>query len=682
LKKRTLLFITCVLISLSIVAQNPTYFRWAGGAMSSDYDQHSWNFADNWEIWIPEDDDYYDPELYEGEWVNAWIAPGEEDNCIIPDGRSYYPKYPAYPNWENKAECYNLKIKPGGEINWQNPDGNNNIILEVAGDFEIQDENENPGMLNIGDNATVEVGKEEPVTGNLNIEGAASLTHVSATLNVTKDLNIFHPNGLTILGAVTVNGDTDVSEDMGLVIKADETGMGSFINNGDINFDTYAGAKVETYISGSVGYYYMHFTGPTVLDSSSLYRSGNISGVRLQQFNVTNLETYNYEWNSLADTTDHESYPWMNVLPADYNVPSGNGLAVSNSQSGSGHMEMSGTLISEDVIYNVRSFVNNNLELVSNPFSAAIDFEDLYNYGNNSDVIKGHYWIYDASTGNYYGGADGANSGMIQIGQGFFVEVNGNGGDLIFSPSIRSHSEHTFRETHMNILQIDVSGGEGGYTDELTIRFDENATNGYDENIEVKKWNSFGYDATMIRSITEDGTELSVNALPVENLNNPMTSIPIHFECGYDAEYTFNFSGIETFEYAISIWIEDLFTGDWISIPESNPSFTFTGSPNDGVERFILHFMGPTAINEFNRFEETKPVHIYSSNNKVYVRNKSEQRVKEIAVYNLPGQEIYRNAVPKQSLYQISLNENIGYYVVRVRTDQSIYSEKIFINKH
>jgi hypothetical protein len=649
--------------------------------MSSDYDQHSWNFADNWEIWIPEDDDYYDPELYEGEWVNAWIAPGEEDNCIIPDGRNYYPEYPAYPNWENTAECNNLKIKPGAKINWENPDGNNTIILEVSGDCEIQNENGNPGTLAIGENATVEIGKEEPETGNLNIEGAVLLTHVSATLNVTRDLNIFHSNGLTTLGAVTVNGDTDVNEDMGLLIKADETGKGSFINIGDINFDTYAGAKVETYISGSVGYYFMHFAGPTVLDSSAIYRSGNISGVRLQQFNVANLDTYNYEWNPLADTTDHDSYPWVNVLPVDYNVPSGNGLAVSNSQSGSGYMEMSGTLVSEDVTYTVQSFPNNNLELVSNPFSSAINFEDLYNYGNNSDVIKGHYWIYDASTGNYYGGANGANSGMIQIGQGFFVEVNGDGGDLIFSPSIRSHSEQAFRETNMNILKIDVSGGEGGYTDELTIRFDGNATNGYDENIEVKKWNSFGYDATMIRSIAEDGTELSVNALPVESLINPMTSIPIHFECGYDAAYTFSFSGIETFEYAISIWIEDLYTGEWISIPESNPSFIFTGSPNDGVERFVLHFMGPTAVNEFNKFKETKPIHIYSSGNKVYVQNNSEQRVKEIAVYNLLGQEIYRNTVRKQSVYQITLNKDMGYYVVRVRTDQSIYSEKVFIHK-
>ncbi len=131
----------------------------------------------------------------------------------------------------------------------------------------------------------------------------------------------------------------------------------------------------------------------------------------------------------------------------DYNVPSGNGIAVSNWVAGSGVMEMVGTLVSEEVSYNVRPHINNNLELVSNPFSAAISFDELYNYGNNSEVIKGHYWIYDASTGNYYGGAQGANSGMIQVGQGFFVEVNGDGGDLVFSPTIRSHSNEAFRET-------------------------------------------------------------------------------------------------------------------------------------------------------------------------------------------------------------------------------------------
>jgi hypothetical protein len=650
-----------------------------GGASGEGYDAYSWNADDNWEIWIPESDNDINPETDNGTWVAAWTFPGDQDNCIIPAGKTNYPKYPSYPDLESTAHCFNLKLKPGGQINWESPDTENNIILHVSGNLELQSESEIQASLSIAENAHVEIGDENPGTGNLENHGQVSLEHISASLFVNNDLNIHNLNGLSTIGEVTVNGQTNVFAEQGLIIKANETGVGSFINNGELNFTSYAGAKVETYISGSVGNYFMHFVGPTLLDSAISYRSGNISGVRLHQFDIANLSTNFYEWNTLTDTTNHQVYPWIHVQPFDYNVPSGNGIAVSNWVTGSGKMEMVGTLVSEEVTYNVRPHINNNLELVSNPFSAAISFDELYNYGNNSEVIKGHYWIYDASTGNYYGGAHAANSGMIQVGQGFFVEVNGDGGTLVFSPTIRSHSNEAFRDAQFNILKMKVTGGTGGYSDEMTIRFDDQATIVYDENLEVKKWNSFGMDATMLRSIADDGSELSVNALPLESLNNPITSIPIHFECGYDAEYTFHFSSIETFEYATSIWIEDLQTGTWNSVSESNPVVIFNGSPNDNKERFVIHFMGPTAIQELNTAKKPYTVQVYSSNDKIYIRNTSDEIIKDVTVFNILGQEIYRNNAPGQELNQFSIKGTTGYYVVHVRTDQSVYAEKIYI---
>jgi hypothetical protein len=668
-----------MLISCVAFSQESLHFRWIGGASGEGRDAYSWNYAANWEIWIPDTDNDTDPEIDNGSWEAAWTFPGSQDNCIITAGREMYPEHPSYPDFENSAQCNNLKIKPGAEINWQSPENDQHIILKISGNLEVLSESDIPGSFTIAENAIVEIGDENPGTGNLYLDGYISLNHIRAALLVNNNLNITSANGLSTIGEVTVNGQTNVLSEQGLIIKANETGVGSFINNGELNFTSYAGAKVETYLSSTVGNYFMHFLGPTLLDSTASYRSGTISGVQLQQFTMDDLTTNHYEWNALTDTTNHQVYPWMHVQPFDYNVPSGNGIAVANLMPGSVIMDMVGTLISEEVSYNVRPHPNNNLELVSNPFSAAVSFDELYNYGNNSEVIKGHYWIYDASTGNYYGGAQGANSGTIQVGQGFFVEVNGNGGNLVFSPSIRAHSNEAFREVPVNILKIEVSGGAGGYSDETTIRFDENATNNYDENLEAKKWNSFGMDATMLRSIADDGSELSVNVLPTESLNNPMTSIPVHFDCGYDTEYTFNFNGMGTFENATSIWMEDLQTGDWISITETNPTYTCIASPGDDQERFLLHFMGPTAIFEEDVQQELKAVQIFSAHNTVYIRNASEQVIKEIVVYNLLGQEILRNAVPGQSLHQFVVHENSGYYVVRVRTDQSIYAEKVFI---
>ncbi|MCB2208661.1 MAG: T9SS type A sorting domain-containing protein [Bacteroidetes bacterium] len=680
MKKGGILFLI-ILIACVSFSQERLHYRWIGGASGGGHDAFSWNAADNWEIWIPESDSDIDPETDNGIWEATLTFPGEQDHCIIPAGRIHYPKYPSYPDFENTAHCFSLKIKPGGAIHWESPEDELQIVLEVYGNFEVQSESGEAGILSMAQYATVEVGGENPGTGNLYLDGQISLNHTRSILLVNNDLNITSTEGLSTIGKVTVNGQTNILSEQGLIIKANETGVGSFINNGELNFTSYAGAKVETYLSSTVGSYFMHFLGPTLLDSTSSYRSGTISGVRLQQFTMDDLTTNHYEWNALTDTTNHQLYPWIHVQPLDYNVPSGNGIAVANWVAGSSIMDMVGTLISEEVSYNVRPHPNNNLELVSNPFSAAISFDDLYNYGNNSEVIKGHYWIYDASTGNYYGGAQGASNGMIQVGQGFFVEVHDSGGNLIFSPSIRSHSNEAFRDAQFNILKMNVNGGSGGYSDELTIRFNEDATDVYDENLEVKKWNSFGMDATMIRSIADDGSELSVNALPTARLNDAMTSIPIHFECGYDAEYTFDFSGMETFEYATSIWIEDLQTGIWNSVSETNPTVTFNGSPEDDKERFLLHFVGPTSIFEADAIQQEKPFHIYTSNEVIYIKNNTDEVLQEVAIYNTLGQEIYRNNAHRSNLNEIRLKERTGFYIVQVRTDQSWVSEKVFINK-
>ena len=126
--------------------------------------------------------------------------------------------------------------------------------------------------------------------------------------------------------------------------------------------------------------------------------------------------------------------------------------------------------------------------------------------------------------------------------------------------------------------------------------------------------------------------------------------------------------------------MEDLLTDTWISISESNPDFEFTASPDDGKERFVLHFMGPTAIFDVHPQIETKVFHIYTTNHTVMVHNETEEMIKEVAVYNLLGQEIERLSVTGQSSLQFKIHENRGYYVVRVHTEQSIYTEKVFIN--
>lgn len=671
-------------------------YYWHGGDRNNHngYDEYSWNNARNWRVGCGDTDIIPDD------------PPGLLDDCVIPDVSEYYPGHPDpyYPRNDNaenpgseSANGNNVYIQ-GGRIEWmKDVMASSEIPLTIWGDLNIGYENiedDNDVMSNsvsIYDHGYLKIGGDIPTL----IEMDVDLSTYSA------NLKSYESGGLNIYSGSHVDAFYDIylREDTALIIHSDANGTGSFINSGVILYGPHGTAKVQTYITGIDEAYHMHFVGPTVTDTA-YGLNGDLTGVRLQQFNMTTLDTYAFEWDPTVDTSIEDPTPggpwhgWVNVWPFDVNEPIATGLAITNWHAGSGTMNMVGYLKADTanpVEYQIQCAsapVENQLELISNPFSAAIDFSSLYNYSSNSNYIKGHYWIWDEDAGNYFGGVNGATEGYIQVGQGFFVETKANG-ILKFPTSIRIHSDVPFRELITNKLKLNVEGGGINYKDRLIIYFTDNVTLGYDEDFELKKWNSIREDATMIRSLASDGSELAINALPLTNFyQQEAVSVPVQFQCGHEGTYTFNFSGIESFDPGSEIWLEDCklsngfddFERSSIPVTVDNPIYTFSASPEDTHDRFVIHFFGPEySPNSVVESDVENKVKIYSSTNSIYVLNKSEEHIKEISVFNLMGQEIMRTQVPQQDIYKLRLNEPTGYYVVRVRTNMNIYSDKVLV---
>jgi len=213
----------------------------------------------------------------------------------------------------------------------------------------------------------------------------------------------------------------------------------------------------------------------------------------------------------------------------------------------------------------------------------------------------------------------------------------------------------------------------------MYVYFEEGATFDYDEEIESKKWNSVNIDATMIRSIAEDGTELAINALPFATLNNEMITVPTQFQCGYNGDYTLTFDGVESFDWGTEIWLEDTHIGNhWISISEDDFEYRFTAAPDDPADRFFIHFFGPTYTPETDAITENG-INIYASGNYAYVLNKAQENIKNVAVHNLMGKTIYTGTLPQQTLNKLFVSNETGYYVVQVETDKKIYTQKVLI---
>ncbi len=225
---------------------------------------------------------------------------------------------------------------------------------------------------------------------------------------------------------------------------------------------------------------------------------------------------------------------------------------------------------------------------------------------------------------------------------------------------------------------MNITGGGTSFADQLVIRFNEEGTTGYDIEIEAFKWNSMYEDATMIRSIAEDGTELSINVMPQLDLQGEMVSVPVHFQCGFEGEYTFTASDLESFEYGTEIWIEDRQDGNaWHHFSPGHDTYTFTAGPDDAHDRFIVHFFGPTGVDEFT----AKNVLIYADNEYALIRNMTKNEVIEsVYIYSLAGNTILHKQVPEQNNYRFFVSNHDGYYIVRVVTDKNIYTEKVFIH--
>jgi hypothetical protein len=652
-------------------------YVWVGGNggindPNNEFDDYSWNHAANWVTECGGEDSY------------ATQPPGIYDDCYIPNvdvevgGSGCYPRYPKPSNpSEEIATGQDIAIDDGGRIEWMfNKSSASRVKLVTQGN------------LNIGESSNISI----YLDGELDIGGDSAWV---------ANLNIFDNEGVKIKSGGWVNSKyrTFIKNSTALVIEADEYGVGSFVNTGKVIYENGGTVKVETYISGFENVYHMHLAGPTVKDVA--YENTGLTGVRLEQFNMTILDTYAYEWSPLydieiVDESLHLYHGWINVWPFEYNVKVANGLAITNWEAGSGTMNMIGFLNADTAnaiqyqVFCAEPSIDNQLELLSNPFSSAIDFNELYIYESNSDLILGKYWIWNDDYGNYEGEVNGLSNGYIQVGQGFFVKTLASG-TLEFPASIRTHSTVAFREIIPNKLDLVVEGGGTTYKDRLTLYFDHEATSSFDENLELEKWNSIREDATMIRSIADDGTELAINALDAKKYyKEEVVSVPVHFQCGYDGTYTFDFSGIDSFDPGAEIWLEDKLVNQnnigersSVKITEDNHMYSFTASPDDAYDRFVIHFFGPSylpnAVDENNAAEKIK---IYSSGNSVYILNKSDEEIKEMSAYNMIGQEILRSKVPMQDLNKIDLNMTTGYYAVRVLTDKNIYSEKVFIKAY
>lgn len=531
---------------------------------------------------------------------------------------------------------------------------------------------------------------------NCYINGAgAQITFFNGQIN---GLNIATGANLTIGSgfALKANGNTTINDPQSLIISADATGTGSFIDNGTITYNGSASATVQAYIQNTagVGNFNIHQIGPLVYDPAfSLPGSPTSQGVYLQKFDLLQGSTYAYRYLEPTNV-------WQNISSLTEPIPTPHGIILSDISNVSTVLSQIGKLNTATINSvaataglpwspSYTAGMGGGCLLLSNPYPSGLDL-DVFNSVNPFALFQSpsfYIWQHSASayatwnsTTQIGTGAMASTGGLISPGQGFFAVLSAmysafGSPALVFNNTMRFQYHAPFvKSEHANLLRLVANGNLS--SDELVIYFFEGASSGIDT-LDTYKWESMYEGATQINSVSTTGEKLTQNILPP--LGNSAVSVPVEFYCGEESEYTITASDLESFENGTEIWLEDVKVGGpWYDL-KSNPVYEFNANPEDLASRFIIHFFGSTGIGEPIA---QNSIQIYGYGHDAYIVNRGTETVKEYVAYDMMGREIQRGTLPNNSVNIVSIGDVSAYYVVKVITKEGqIYNGKVFITK-
>lgn len=232
--------------------------------------------------------------------------------------------------------------------------------------------------------------------------------------------------------------------------------------------------------------------------------------------------------------------------------------------------------------------------LVGNPYASSINW-DLFNTVTTTSGIYGSsvgttIYVLDPVSRNY-GAYTKGNAGIgthntsniLPSGQGFFVVASATTSQLIFNESAKVNTQVTganllmgkpadynaVRYIHLQLAKDSVN------TDDIIVRFANNAVTTYDPAVDGKYQPGFG--VVSLASLSSDNVPLAINVQPFPKTK---ATIPLSATASADGSYQFQMKGIVGVPQLFNIWLVDNYTKDSVDMRE-NPIYTFVISHAD-----------------------------------------------------------------------------------------------------
>ena len=446
-------------------------------------------------------------------------------------------------------------------------------------------------------------------------------------------------------GKMTIPPGITLTIGSGLTVKSTSTYQGSLINNGIIVGDVDA----ECYTTPGQWH---SFSAPVDNQTANaLYLGGN-PDVWMKSYNEAD-NTYTYASDLTTDLGDMMG--WM--------IWVGGSSAQTFTFSGPGR---TGTVGSNNNLVRSNPGSDYGYNFVGNPFTSAIDWEAPSGWTKTN--VDGTIYVYNnGNFATYTPGSGGTNGGSahIAMNQGFFVQVadGSNNGTLQMTSDVCVHSDTAFMKStgasaDQQKIRLEVSNGS--LTDETLICLNDEATLGWDGNLDAHKLFSFNQNRPQIFS-TDNG-KMSINALP-----SNVETIPVDVIGKDGDQMTISLTEVGDID---EVLLYDNLTSEATDLKKSDYTFIYDQSVTD---RFVISFV-ITGIAEQPTSNESFSAYTADGQIRVVLKHSNHA---SIVVYNLLGQKVAA-VNSNQKVTGITMNHS-GYYLVTVNDGNTVSTKKVFI---
>ncbi|MEQ8237729.1 MAG: lamin tail domain-containing protein [Cyclobacteriaceae bacterium] len=348
--------------------------------------------------------------------------------------------------------------------------------------------------------------------------------------------------------------------------------------------------------------------------------------------------------------------------------------------------------VSQSLVYDETadgSAANAGFNLVSNPYTAAIDVDKLV-AGNSANISASIYLWQDESSNTTRGSNDdyvvynsttdlstrttsGGKTfdGFVRSTQGFFVKAT-SAATLNFTASMMDAGNNSdagfFREANenKNFLRLSLNHNES-YSD-IIVLLNDNAESGVDRLYDAYKVG--GNNMSLYSFIDND--KFAIQGLP---LSSSDVNVGLGFDVEKQGTYTLNFEE-GTFE-GRTVYLLDKALDKKVNLSETK-SYTFTSSKVTSSDRFELVFSATESLTIDDR--ELANLSIFTDASSLNVRTAEAYDKVNIRVMSLNGAVALeaRNVDLSSKAWSAPFNKN-GFFIIAIETKDGLLIKK-FLN--